>query len=158
MKGLIRTVFLFGLLALAACDSARVFDTFTDLEGNNWPVANVPTYTFEIKETAAAYDLFFNIRNTSDYPFYNLYLRHELYGPDGRLLNSALHNLYLSDAKTGEPTGSGSGDIFDHQILFQQKTHFKVPGKYTVKIKQYMRKDPLPDIMAVGLRVARSDG
>jgi gliding motility-associated lipoprotein GldH len=157
MMSLFRSVFLFSLLALSACDSARIFDTFTDLEGNKWPIAKVPTYTFEIKETAQAYDLFFNVRNSASYPFYNLYLRHELYGPDGKLLNSALHNLYLSDAKTGEPTGSGSGDLFDHQVRFMQKVHFKAPGKYTVKIKQYMRKDPLPDIMAIGLRVARSE-
>jgi len=156
MTYLLRTLILGVFLACTACDSARVFDTFTDLEGNKWPVAKVPAYTFEITDTAPAYDLFFNVRNTAAYPFYNLYLKHELYSPEGKLLNSALHNIAISDSKTGEPKGSGSGDIFDHQVRFIHKVRFTRPGKYTVKIKQYMRKDPLPDIMAIGLRVAKS--
>ena len=143
-------------LLLSSCDSARLFEENKDLENYVWPEKVQPVFAFEITDTTQAYDLFINVRNASAYQLQNLYVRHILYAPNGKELNRALHNLYLSNPKTGEPKGSGMGDIWDHQIRFIRNVKFTAPGKYSVKFQQYMRLDPLPGIMSVGLRVAEA--
>jgi len=61
------------------------------------------------------------------------------------------------DKTTGEPLGDGAGDIFDHQVLGLKNQVFPQNGTYTIKLQQYMRRDPLPGIMAVGVRVEKQD-
>lgn len=145
---------LFLLMAVfSSCDSNRVFEENQDLPESQWAVDLAPTFTFEITDTTQRYNVFFNVRNAIQYPFYNLYLRHYLVGPDGNQISSALHEVLLMDPKTGKPKGSGAGDIFDHRFEALKGITFARPGSYQLKIKQYMRQDPLPGIMSIGVRV-----
>ncbi|KAA3437190.1 gliding motility lipoprotein GldH [Rufibacter hautae] len=142
-------------LFLANCDANRVFEENQDIENNQWPVALAPKFEFEITDTTQQYNVFLNVRNAIQYPFYNLYLRHYLIGPDGKQINTMLHEMYLMDPKTGEPRGNGTGDIFDHRFRALKNVRFPQAGKYQLKLNQYMRQDPLPGIMSVGIRVEK---
>lgn len=141
--------------ALSGCDKNRVFEKNKDFPDNTWAIADIQEYKFEIKDTAPKYAIYFNVRNAIFYEYYNLYLKHTLIGPDGKQLSTNLHELFLMDKKTGEPLGDGAGDIFDHQVLALKNQTFAQPGTYTLKLQQYMRRDPLPGIMAVGVRVEK---
>ncbi|WP_062545951.1 gliding motility lipoprotein GldH [Rufibacter tibetensis] len=150
-------MFLLSLgLFLGSCDSNRVFEEVQDIPDNQWPVRLSPTFAFEVTDTTQAYNVFFNVRNALHYPFYNLYLRHYLIGPDGQQVNSMLHEMYLMDPKTGEPKGKGAGDIFDHQFRGLKNIRFQRAGQYKIRLNQYMRQDPLPGIMAIGVRVEKA--
>ena len=153
--------FILGLLvcviSFSSCDRNRVFEQNIDFEDNAWPVKNTPEFAFDITDTTATYDIYFNVRNALFYQYYNLYLRHTLTGPDGKQLSQQLHEAYLMDKKTGQPLGDGAGDIFDHQILAIKNQKFKKTGTYKLKLTQYMRKDPLPGIMAVGIKVSKKE-
>src|SRR5687768_11290000 len=91
------------VICFSSCDQNRVFEENTDLEDNAWPIKYTPEFTFEITDTTARYDIYFNIRNAVFYEYYNLYLRHTLTGPDGKKISSQLHEAYLMDKKTGKP-------------------------------------------------------
>ena len=148
-------------VALSACDPQRVYEENVDLKSPSgdayvWDVQQRPTFTFAITDTAARYNVFFNVRNASGYGFYNLYLRHTLTGPAGRPVGpSLLHQMLLMNPKTGEPLGAGAGDIFDHQFLALPHQRFAKPGTYKLTLEQYMRQNQLPGIMAVGVRVEK---
>ena len=145
-----------GLLGLlTACDPNRVFEQNIDFPKYSWDVQQKPAFTFVIQDTAARYDVYFNVRYASAYGFYNLYARHTLTGPAGRVGQPMLHQMLLMDPKTGEPKGSGTGDIYDLQLLALPRQHFARPGNYTLTLEQYMRQDQLPGLMAMGVRVAR---
>ncbi len=143
------------IAALTGCDKNRVFEENQDIPNNSWQIRNVPQFTFTIPEPASNYNIYFNVRNAIFYEFYNLYMRAELLDPDGKPLHVKLHEMYLMDKTTGKPLGDGSGDIFDHQFLAIKNFKFPKAGTYKIRLKQYMRKDPLPGIMAVGVRVEK---
>ncbi|WP_035557572.1 gliding motility lipoprotein GldH [Hymenobacter sp. IS2118] len=154
----LRLTLVFGLLGtLTACDPNRVFEQNIDFPDSSWDVQQKPAFTFAIEDTAATYDVYFNVRYASAYGFYNLYLKHTLVGPAGRVGPPLLHQMLLMDPKTGEPKGSGTGDIYDIQILALPKQRFAQPGNYTLTLEQYMRQDQLPGLMAMGVRVARHE-
>ncbi len=152
---------LASLLTLSACDPNRVYEENVDLKSPAgdpyvWDVQQRPSFSFNIADTTARYNVYFNVRNASGYGFYNLYLKHTLTGPDGRLVGQPLlHQMVLLDPKTGEPLGSGAGDIFDHQFLALRKVHFARPGLYKLTMEQYMRQNQLPGIMAIGVEVVK---
>jgi gliding motility-associated lipoprotein GldH len=144
------------VLLLTGCDPNRVFEQNIDFANYSWDVQQKPVFTFTIEDTTAAYDIYFNVRNASAYGFYNLYVKHTLTGPTGPVGQPLLHHMILMDPKTGEPRGSGTGDIYDHQILALPGQHFPRAGTYTLSLEQYMRQDQLPGLMAIGIRVAKA--
>ena len=151
-----RAAVVAGLLCvLSACDTNRVFEQNTDFPNYSWDVQQKPAFTFAIEDTAARYDVYFNVRHASAYGFYNLYVKHTLSGPGGPVGQPLLHQMLLMDPKTGEPKGSGTGDIYDIQLLALPKQHFAKPGNYTLTLEQYMRQAQLPGLMAVGISVAK---
>ncbi len=153
MKKYVLIPWLLVTLALGSCDSNRVFEKNQDFKDNAWAIADIQEFRFEIKDTTKKYAIFFNVRNAIFYEYYNLYLKHTLMGPDGKAISTNLHELFLMDKKTGKPLGDGAGDIFDHQVLALKNQTFTRPGTYTIRLQQYMRRDPLPGVMAVGIRV-----
>lgn len=150
-------LYAFSLAILcAACDPSRVYEENHTIEKNLWYIDTVLTFTFTIEDTTVPYNIYYNVRNAVSYPYHNLYLTYYLYDAEGKQLSGRLQDLTLFDATTGKPLGDGLGDIFDHQILSVAAYTFKRKGIYTFKIKQYMRQDPLPDIMSVGIRVEKA--
>ena len=148
-----RILILLLIVELAACDDSRIIDQNADIPNSLWLVDSVKTFQFEIKDAGLSYNLYANITNTIDYPYYNLYYRYRLSDSLDLTLESALLNCILFDAKTGEPRGGGVGDIFDHRAPILKNYQFANPGKYSISLQQYMRTDSLPGIRTVGARV-----
>jgi gliding motility-associated lipoprotein GldH len=153
-KQLSAWIVLLGLFLFSACDKNRVYEENIDIRNNNWQIEDVKEFSFAIKDTTQTYQIFFNVRNALGYEYYNLFLSQTLTGPDREKLYSRLHEMYLMDPKTGEPLGSGAGDIFDHTFLAVKAQRFPKVGTYKIRLRQYMRKNPLPGIMAVGIKVS----
>lgn len=151
-------LYLFSLfIVCTACDPERVYEENHTIEGNRWYIDTIPSFTFTIEDTTVPYNIYYNVRNAVSYPYHNLYLTYYLLDEQGNQLSGRLQDLTLFDSKTGKPLGDGLGDIFDHQILSVPNYRFKRRGTYTFKVKQYMRQDPLPDIMSIGIRVEKAD-
>jgi gliding motility-associated lipoprotein GldH len=153
MKKYLLSAFVMLGVLLSSCNNNRIFEENKDFENNAWPISAIQEFKFEVKDTSKKYAIYFNVRNAVSYEYYNLYLKHILIGPDGKEISTNLHELFLMDKQTGKPLGDGAGDIFDHQVLAIKDQTFAKPGIYTIRLQQYMRRDPLPGIMAVGVRV-----
>lgn len=147
-------VFFFVASAFFSCDSDTTYKGYEDLEDGLWYLKTTPTFKVEIKDTTQAYNLYYLVRNTLKYPYYNLYVTREVSGPDGKK-TSTLSELFLSNEKTGKPYGNGLGDIFDHKIIFLRNHKFGSSGTYTFTFSQTMRQNPLPFVMGIGLSVER---
>lgn len=142
------------LIFLTSCDSDRVYEQNIDFKENSWAIDNAPVFEFEIQDTTQQYDVYFNVRYNLQYSFYNLYMQHQLIGPDSNQVSSNLHQLLLMDSKTGKPLGKGFSDTYDLQARALTGVTFPKSGTYRLKLTQYMRQDPLPNIFSVGVRVA----
>ena len=149
---------LFVLLAfaigLAACDARRVYEYNQDFDDRSWKVADTARFEFIIKDPGKKYNLYYNIRNSLDYPYARLFVQFSLRDSVGAELQKRLVSAFLFDQKTGKPQGSsGLGDVYDHQFPLINDFEFNLPGKYKLDMEQFMRMDTLPGVLAVGLRV-----
>lgn len=143
---------VFGLCFIS-CTNSRVFERNIELPNKVWQADSVLNISFDIKDVKKSYNLYYNLRNTIAYPYHNIYVNYSLEDTLGHKLRSNLVSTNLFDPKSGRPLGSGLGDIFDHQILLLENYTFEKPGNYNFKIQQYMRKDSLQEILAVGVRL-----
>jgi gliding motility-associated lipoprotein GldH len=143
------------IVLLSSCQEGRVYDTIVDIEESKWNEQQVLAYSFTIDNPAALYDVYYSVRYTNDYPFYNLYVMHILCDSTGKELGRKLNGMDIFWSKNGEPRGDRSGfaGTYDYNILAFPKYKFPYKGKYSVKIMQYMRKNPLEGISAFGLRI-----
>lgn len=140
-------------LCITACDSSRVYEDYNDLEEAFWHLDSIQTFSFQVDDTTKSYNLKATFRNASSYPFYNLYFQYTLTDTSGNVLRQQLKEVELFDSKTGEPYGSGLGDMFDHSFMLEEGYKFESAGQYSLSFEQYMRRDTLPFILSVGARV-----
>ena len=143
------------LLLLNSCDESVVYKAHEDIDDGLWYIKNTPSFKVEIKDTLATYNLYYLVRNTLQYPYYNLYLTRTYTGPDQKQISRTLEEVYLSNETTGKPYGHGLGDLFDHKIPFLKNHQFPRSGTYTFTLAQSMRQNPLPFLMSVGISVEK---
>ncbi|MFM7856092.1 MAG: gliding motility lipoprotein GldH [Flammeovirgaceae bacterium] len=142
------------LFLLAGCDSSRVYETNVEFPEKNWKIADEVAMDFEIKDTTKRYNVYFNVRNSIEYPYARLFVNYTLVNPKGVELEKKMVGNNLFDQKTGEPFGqSGIGDLFDHQFPLLKNYKFHQEGHYKIVFEQFMRKDTLEGVLAVGARV-----
>ncbi|MEP5612649.1 MAG: gliding motility lipoprotein GldH [Cyclobacteriaceae bacterium] len=141
------------LLFLVACDSSRVYEDYDNMDEAFWHMDSVKKFTFEISDVEREYNLLATFRNSSTYPFYNIYFQYSITDSLDSVVVQQLTEADLFDPKTGQPIGSGLGDMFDHSVPLLENYVFSVPGVYNIKLQQQMRLDSLPFILSVGARV-----
>ncbi len=143
---------------LISCDSNRIYEYNRDFKDRTWKTSDTTVFDFYIRDTGKRYNLYYNVRNSIDYPYARLFVNYALTDSLSNPIDKKLVSQDLFDQKTGRPNGdSGLGDIYDHQFLLLKNFEFKYYGKYLVNLQQYMRQDTLPGILAVGIRVEEAE-
>ena len=138
-----------------ACDKNRIYEKNIAINKYVWSSEFTPSYTVEIKDTDVLYNLYLNIRHAEIYPYQNIWLLLTTQFPDSTSSSKRLEVVLANDE--GKWFGEGMGDIWDYRVLIQENAFFTRPGFYTFKLTQNMRQDPLPGIMAVGIRIENTN-
>ena len=145
-------------LLFTSCDSNRVYEYNADFKDRAWKTSDTTVFDFYIRDTGKRYNIYYNVRNSIDYPYARLFVNYSLTDSLGNPIEKKLIPQDLFDQKTGRPNGdSGLGDIYDHQFLLLKNFEFKYYGKYLINLQQYMRQDTLPGILAIGVRVEEAE-
>ena len=152
--GLISVAFL---LLLAACQPSPQYQEHFTVPKNAWSADFKPECRFTITDTAAAYQLFFLIRHTDAYAFSNIWIMLETQSPGDSVYHKMRVEVPLS-ASTGQWLGRGMGEIWEQRVAINTAAtpaFFGKKGNYVIRMSHDMRKNPLPEIMQVGLRIEK---
>ena len=147
---------IFSFFLLISCDTNTILKDNYDIPDAKWFIKDSPSFTFDVTDTGATYNVFYNVRNNRNYLYHNLYLTHYLTAPNGKIIHQHLDEIMLFDKITGVPTGNGLGDIYDHKALAFKEFKFPMKGKYKIKISQYMRQNPLLDVVSAGFAIEKN--
>jgi gliding motility-associated lipoprotein GldH len=154
--GLLPVLFVCFIL-LTACSQVELFEKSVSIPGHAWKSSFKPSFTFSIKDTSSAYQLFLIIRHTDKYNYNNIYINLSARQPGSDSIQSGNYDLKLATNESGW-LASGMDDIYEHRILLTpagQRFYFRKPGDYTFSVEQIMREDPLDNVLNVGLRVEK---
>lgn len=148
-----KSVFLALLFAIffSSCDDAIEFIQFEPIEDAAWKTTQKVTFKFNIQDTISPKNLFIHLRNTSDYPFSNIYLITTLSFPDQTKIIDTLQ-YEMADA-SGKFLGKGITDIKESKLFYKEKKIFPKSGNYQLQVCQAMRKigevKPLQELTGV---------
>jgi gliding motility-associated lipoprotein GldH len=158
MKVTFNILWVMGLISLlsSSCQSDAVFDQSESLATNGWVQKKHLNFPFEIQDTLKSYDLRVAIRQSNEYPFYNLYFNCRLIQDPQNIWKKAFAEAILYDPKTGKPKGGGVGDMYSHTYTIFKGLKFPRRGKYHVELEQYMRTDTLAGVVSIGASLVPS--
>lgn len=144
-------------LVAFSCTTIDLYEKAVAIPGHSWKSDFVPSFTFTIKDTVPAYQLYLILRHNDKYNYNNIYINLKIKTPDQDTLQTARYDLQLANNENGW-LASGMDDIYEHRIPLTptgQQSYFKKPGNYTFTIIQIMREDPLKNVLNVGLRIEK---
>ena len=140
-----------------SCDQKMVYDRYQSFP-NYWERDSVATFSFNAPDTLESYNLFINVRNTSDFSYNNLFIIARMTFPNGRVEGDTLE--YRMATPSGEWLGTGFGEVKENKLWYKESFRFTEEGAYKISIQQAMRKggesrglDTLAGITEVGFRI-----
>lgn len=146
--------FLLSVLFLSGCSRIDLFEKVVFLPKQEWTLANRPEISFDIKDTTSSYKVYFIIRHTDAYRYNNIWIKLYSKLPGDKTERNDRYEIPL--ATDSRWLGTGMDDIFDHRVLlYQQPVKFSKPGRYTLRLEQDMRVDPLDNVLNVGIRIEK---
>lgn len=143
-------------LLLASCQTTDLFEKTVSIPQQQWKTSYKPSFTFEIKDTTVAYQLYITFRHNDKYNFNNLWVNLYTLSPDKKS-GKAQYELPLANNEKGW-LATGMDDIYEHRIALtplNQDFRFSKAGTYTFTLEQIMREDPLMNVLNVGLRIEK---
>lgn len=137
-----------------SCIKIDLFEKQSQIPSQQWFYTDVPTFTFNIDDTASMYNVYIVLRHTDLYKYNNIWLRVGSNSPKDSTRYQNINLLLASDSRGWD--GSGMDDIFEvRKNISAGPLSFKTPGNYTFSIAQIMRENPLNYILNVGVRVEK---
>jgi gliding motility-associated lipoprotein GldH len=160
MQNRVSWFFVTLLLGVISCDSNRMFDEYKSVP-NQWNKDSIIEFNITPSDSITPYNLFVNIRNTSDYKYNNLFLIVEMNFPNGKVVNDTLE--YLMTKPNGAFLGTGFSDVKENKLWYKEGVVFSEIGEYKVKIQHAMREngdikgvENLEGITDVGFRIEQT--
>lgn len=144
-------------MCLLSCTTIDLYEKSVSIPGHSWKNSYKPSFTFIIKDTSSAYQVFLILRHNDKYNFNNIYINLYAQQPGKDSVQKIRYDLTLATNEKGW-LGSGMDDIYEHRIPLTptgQQFYFKKPGNYTFSVEQIMREDPLDNVFNVGLRIEK---
>lgn len=154
--GLIFSFICLVFLTSSCQGDAPFFEENKNIPEQNWDKNNVLSFSFEIKDTLAFYDFYFNLRTTTAYEWANLYAFVDMESPNDMVYRDTVELPLANDM--GKWYGKNSGSLVENSVLFFKNVNFDRSGTYRVFITQAMRSDALAEIVDVGLKIVEVEG
>lgn len=144
------------LFIIISCTTIDLYEKVVPIPQHKWNTKYKPSFSFTIKDTTAAYQLFIILRHNEKYNYNNIWLNLTAKSPVDSI-QKFMVELPLATNEKGW-LGSGMDDIYEHRIgltLDPSKFNFNAPGTYTFTIEHIMREDPLENVMNIGVRLEK---
>lgn len=152
----LKKLFLIPLLSLCffSCSKIGVFEKTIPLPAQAWFYNIQPSFTFNITDTTASYNVFIVLRHTDTYAYNNIWLAVGSQVPGDTLHTQNINMGLGNDTKGWE--GTGMDDIYEvRKNITSGPVTFKKAGRYTFTLAQVMRENPLLHILNIGIRVEK---
>lgn len=150
------TYLLIALVVFSSCNSKLVYDDNHKVSQDAWKTNDKLYYEVDIKDTTQAYKLAINIRNTTDYPYSNIYFYLNTILPDGKVTKKDTIECYLA-YPDGTWKGKGSSKMKDNRFWIAKNVKFDQVGKYIFELRQATTDSTLKGISDIGLHIEYQD-
>lgn len=138
---------------LYSCQTNDLYERVVSIPHLEWKSNYQPQFKFIISDTQSHYDIFVLLRHNEKYEFNNIWIN-LTYQLKGQPPVSGQYELPLANNEGW--MGTAMDDLYEHRIRITPPEGIKLKaGEYVFTLAQIMRKDPLQNILNVGLRIEK---
>lgn len=145
---------IISILLLASCNRDIIYTDSVTIPEKKWLLDFNPEFSAEINDTLNNCDILFTLRNSSSYPFRNIFLFVTTTSPNGASITDTLEYM-LADEK-GKWFGKGLGELHELTLSYKPNIYFPLKGTYKFKIQHGMRVEDLNGVYDIGLRIVKT--
>jgi gliding motility-associated lipoprotein GldH len=138
-------------LCLSSCQTVDLYERVVSIPKQEWKSNFTPQFKFTIKDTQSRYNIYVILRHNEKYEFNNLWIS-LTYQLKGQPAVTGQYELPLANNERW--LGTAMDDLYEHWIQVAKGIPLKA-GEYSFTIAQIMRKDPLENVLNVGLRIEK---
>ena len=142
------------LLGLTSCTEGISYEKIYSID-KQWNKDSIFTFNITKPEVNTKQNVFFLLRNDSDYSYSNIYLFVTTEGPDKDIRIDTIQ--YRLADKEGKWLGKGMGVTKENLLLYKENYSFNKAGNYKISVQQGMRNDNLKGITDIGLIIQKTD-
>ena len=142
-------------MLLFSCDKIDLYEKVVPIPKHQWQSGYKPEFSFHVKDTAVAYQVYLIVRHNNLYRYNNIWVNLTAKSPTD---SSQTFKLELPLANKEGWLGSGMDDVFEHRVAFTldpERFRFSRSGDYKFTLEQVMRDNPLEHVMNVGIRIEK---
>jgi gliding motility-associated lipoprotein GldH len=140
-------------LWLSSCQTIDLYERVVSIPQQEWKSSFKPQFNFVIKDTQTRYDIYVLLRHNEKYEFNNIWIS-LTYQLKGQQPVTGQYELPLANNEGW--IGSAMDDLYEHRIRITPPEGITLNGgEYSFTIGQIMRKDPLENVLNVGLRIEK---
>ena len=139
-------------LWLSSCQTVDLYERVVSIPKQEWKSNFKPQFNFTIKDTQSRYNIYVVLRHNEKYEFNNLWIS-LTYQLKGQQPVAGQYELPLANNERW--LGTAMDDLYEHWVQVAKSVSLK-EGEYTFTIGQIMRKDPLENVLNVGLRIEKT--
>lgn len=146
-------VFIFVAILISACGNPGILNQYQRIPDSRWKKEKPVIFEGNLTDKYALYNIYLQVRNTTDYNYSNLYLFINTTLPDKTQTRDTVE-CFLANPE-GKWIGSGFGKIKESRWLMKKGMMISKPGLYKFSIEQAMRVDVLEGIADIGLKIEK---
>jgi gliding motility-associated lipoprotein GldH len=146
MRPLLYVLIFFSLLS---CGNNHFYTGKGRIPDTGWSGIDTLTYSVDIGDTLARYDIILDVEHSTGFEFQNLYIQIRTFFPDGKSLSQTLP-IDFAD-QSGRWHGRCGGSNCQLKVILQENARFDQTGIHTFKIIPYMRVDPVSGVGGIDL-------
>ncbi len=139
-----------------SCSKEKIFfEKNYAIPQHQWLYKDSLSFSFDVPDTFAVYDVQITVKHDNSYPFQNLYTNISTTFPNQMRVPQIL-NLDLFD-NTGNRLGKTSGNETVYKTNIKENAFFNAIGKHTITLEQFTRQDTLPGIESIGITLIQKE-
>jgi len=135
---------------LVSC-STNYYEKSYEIKDKVWNHENLFQFKVDITDNTKPYNLFINIKNSTDFIHSNIFLFVNVMYPDNTVFKDTVEGE-LADYR-GQWLGKGNSNFRSNKFLYKRNIKFPNEGTYVFVIQHAMREEDLYGILNIGLEV-----
>ncbi len=143
--------FLLIILSLSSCLIQPQSESISMITNQTWKSQDPISINLSFeKDSSAPYQIYFTIKHTDDFHYKNIWIRLYIENIDLKSQDSLMYELPLATDQQGW-LGTEFDKVILHKILLNVQPYYFLKGHYKISVKQWMRENPLENVISVGL-------
>lgn len=142
---------------IISCELKSGYEFSYSFRENGWPAKKIVIFNTDTLIESGNYHLKLTVRYDQKYPFYNLFIKGNIFGQTDSFSLEKPLELILFDPVTGKSLSETNKSIGEKSILLFPELSLEKGEIYQIKMEQLMRQDSLSGILSINTSLHLND-